>query len=164
MYLRENEVNMELDKSIFLAVLNELLEEEGITKAEMFDYTGISKATWYRAIEKADAPDMPDIYQMLSLCDLLKTSMYYLLFRRGPKQSTPGMIDRMADIMEAFGDSRFPEKRNIIDRVAALNHRDALITVKYTIPAIIKSHAAGARLRGEDDTTYLRVLERRPTD
>lgn len=154
------EGDMELNKAVFLEAVYELLEEEGLKKSDMFKATTISKTTWGRMEKDPSSSSMPDINQLLKLCDFLNTTLYYLLFRIGPKQATPALIGRMNDVMEAFSDRDFPDKRILISRVTALDKHDALLALRKVSDSLIESFAISAKHRDEDPSGYLRALER----
>lgn len=152
---------MELSKAVFLQVVYDLLEEEGLRQKDIFEKTSISKSTWQRIEKDETTQSMPDINQLNELCGLLNTTLYYLLYRIGPKQASPALIERMSEVMSAFSDSAFPDKRIIIDRVTALKKHDALLALRKISHSLIESLAVSANLRNEDSSGYLTALERR---
>ncbi len=147
-----------LDKKVFLSALDELLIEEGFKRKDIEKRTSIPRTSLGRMLD-SQSEAVPSISQALEICEMLDTTLYYLLFRKGPKQASPHMLNRMIEVMKAFSDHRTPNKGILIDRVVEIQSDEALFMLRKLSATVLEITAS---LRGGQAIEDLKALERQP--
>lgn len=133
-------VDMQIKES-FLRSLYELLASRNLETQDIYKKTSIGR-TKLRAILDPESNTYPDLKQMLELCKLLNTTLYYLAEKRGPRDAAPAFTNAMIDIMEAYLDDERPEISQIIDYIIGVEDEEALVMIRKLTSSVISARKA----------------------